>query len=680
MKRLVVIILIVLSSVYAKAQSVNLSTPRATIETFLVNLDSSNYNPKMAAEIIQSKGLFRNKTRKVETVEKLMQILVTDSIEIDLSTIPNDSNYVDPNNLNKHVYVFREAVYLEKEGDNWYLSSEAVEAIHKLHEEAGLDVPKKTKVDKKEEVLVVSTTPSTTKQVYVDLSSPRATLKAYLENTEENKKNYNLASRIINRRHLTSEAERMERIEMLDRFMAGSGVLIDLLEVPEDPNFVDSLNLEKPHYEITYRFPELYLEKVGKTWYLSNESVDVLPEMYRKKFPFGSDRLFKYLPQGGKKKIGTLEVWQYIGILLLTLFAFVGQKLFSMLASFTLQKIASKGNRQELSKTYIMPVVKPLAYSILIYVVYAFVPILMLPVKVGHYISITVAILGPLFFIVSIYRFMDVIGLMLVKRASKSNNTMDDMLAPIMRKGLKTFVVIIGIIFILQNLNIDIVPLMAGLSIGGLALALAAQDTIKQFFGSLMIFLDKPFQVGHWISSKDGIDGTVEEVGIRATRIRTFSNSLIYVPNGQLSDSVIDNHGMRHYRRFKTDIAVTYDTPPELIEVFIEGLRKIVMEHPHTRKDMYHIYLNNLGSHSIDILFYIFFRTPSWGEELAFRQEIIMSIIKLAHKIGVQFAFPTQTLHVENLPGQSSLSKEYGDYKEIRSNYDDFFKPEKGKG
>ena len=141
---------------------------------------------------------------------------------------------------------------------------------------------------------------------------------------------------------------------------------------------------------------------------------------------------------------------------------------------------------------------------------------------------------------------------------------------------------------------------MATLSIGGLAFALAAQDTIKNFFGSLMIFVDKPFQVGQWITAP-GIDGTVEEVGLRSTRIRTFSNSLIYVPNGKLADATIDNHGLRAYRRFSTQLAITYDTPPELIEVFVEGLRKIVLDHPTTWKDNFHIYMNDLNSHSLDI-------------------------------------------------------------------------------
>jgi MscS family membrane protein len=277
---------------------------------------------------------------------------------------------------------------------------------------------------------------------------------------------------------------------------------------------------------------------------------------------------------------------------------------------------------------------------------------------------------------------MDIVGLYMKKMADKTETTYDDQIVPIVRKILKTFVVIIGGIIVLQNLDVNIGLLLGGLSVGGLALALAAQDTIKNFFGSLMIFMDKPFQAGQWIVTSDGIDGTVEKVGFRSTQVRTFANSLITVPNGKLSDSAINNYGLRAYRRFKTHIAVTYDTPPDVLDLFIKGLRDIVKEHPHTRKDMYHIYMNDMGSHSLDVLFYIFFITPSWGEELQYRHEVILSIIRLAHTLGINFAFPTQTLHMERFPGQMSLSPTYEQVEELepkmKQYFDDQKKPEKG--
>jgi MscS family membrane protein len=192
---------------------------------------------------------------------------------------------------------------------------------------------------------------------------------------------------------------------------------------------------------------------------------------------------------------------------------------------------------------------------------------------------------------------------------------------------------------------VDISSLLTGLGLGGLAFALAAQDTVKNLFGSLTVLLDKPFNVGDWVKIGD-LEGTVEEVGFRTTRIRTFYNSLITMPNANLISTAVDNLGARTYRRWKTMLSLTYDTPPEKFEEFCEGIRELVRKHPDTRKDYFHVYANEFGAASLDVLVYVFFRTPGWGEELGARHTLFLDILRLARDLGVEFAFPTQTLHV----------------------------------
>ena len=133
----------------------------------------------------------------------------------------------------------------------------------------------------------------------------------------------------------------------------------------------------------------------------------------------------------------------------------------------------------------------------------------------------------------------------------------------------------------------------------------------------------------------------------------------MYVQNGNIAYAVLDNHCWRHYRRFYTTLTITYDTPHELVDEFVKGLREIVLAHPDTRKDMFHVYFNNLSSYSQDIMFYIFFEVPTWGEELRCRHEILVQIVKLANTLGVRFAFPTQTLHMESFPEKKSQVPEY---------------------
>ena len=232
-----------------------------------------------------------------------------------------------------------------------------------------------------------------------------------------------------------------------------------------------------------------------------------------------------------------------------------------------------------------------------------------------------------------------------------------------------------GALVILDNLDVNITGIIAGLSIGGLAFALAAQDTIKNFFGSLMIFFDRPFQVGDWITSGD-VDGTVEEVGFRATRIRTFRNSVMYIPNGVITNQMIDNHGLRIYRRFFTQLAVKYDTPPAVLQAFTDGLKEIVANHEKTRKDYYEVHVNNLGSTAIEVMFYAFFETKDWSGELKARHETILLIIRLAEQLGVEFAFPTQTLHVESLPDKNVPMNYDTDMQSLKLKVQHFLKAE----
>ena len=161
--------------------------------------------------------------------------------------------------------------------------------------------------------------------------------------------------------------------------------------------------------------------------------------------------------------------------------------------------------------------------------------------------------------------------------------------------------------------------------------------------------LDRPFEIGDWIVT-GGVEGSVESVGIRSTRVRTFYNSLITVPNSQLISAVVDNMGARRYRRYKTMIGVAYDTPPEKIDAFCAGIRELIRRHPYTRKDYYHVYFNEFADASLNVLLYCFHEAPDWGTELRERHRLFNDILRLARQLGVEFAFPTQTVHLHQAP------------------------------
>jgi MscS family membrane protein len=204
-----------------------------------------------------------------------------------------------------------------------------------------------------------------------------------------------------------------------------------------------------------------------------------------------------------------------------------------------------------------------------------------------------------------------------------------------------------GVIAILQNNGYNVASLIAGLGIGGLAVALAARETLANFFGSITIFMDRPFKIGDWIKVGN-VEGTVEEVGFRSTRVRTFYNSLVSVPNSNLANTDIDNLGLRKYRRLKTVLNLTYSTTPEQMEAFVEGIKALVKANDHFRQDVYEVHFNSFGAHSLDVLVYVFLEVPDWSTELQQRHNFLLEVLKLAKEVGVEFAFPTQTLHMDS--------------------------------
>jgi MscS family membrane protein len=200
-----------------------------------------------------------------------------------------------------------------------------------------------------------------------------------------------------------------------------------------------------------------------------------------------------------------------------------------------------------------------------------------------------------------------------------------------------------------DRLGLPAYSVLAGLGVGGLAVALAAQQTLANLLGSLIIMFEKPFAVGHFVKVQ-GIEGTVENVGFRSTRIRTFHNSLVTIPSSQLVNSTVDNMELREYRQVRTVLNLTYDTPAGKIEDFVEGIKQILKTQPDTRKDNIQVFLYEFGPHSLDILLNFFLKVPDRDAELVERQRILLDILLLAETKNVRFAFPTQTLHIESLP------------------------------
>jgi len=501
----------------------------------------------------------------------------------------------------------------------------------------------------------------------VNLSSPHHTVVTHLENLQEDQYHPEIAVRALNTKGLKISKEEKQNLAIrLKQIYDGLGFYVDVDLIPKDRNFQDSTSNNNHKYIVMKDYPQLYLEKVGNRWLYSAKSVKQINVIFNEVYPFGSYKLLEiahYFSQGSTQKFFGLHLWQYFGVLLLILFAIVAHKVFTFIIERLLSRLLTKLGYQRVAKTVMLPVARPLSIFLILSAMFVVFPVLQLPITATRYTRLIFNIIIPMMMVMVVYRIVDVLAYYMEKVTQKTETALDDQLIPLVRKSLKLFVILAGILFVLQNLGFDITGLLAGISIGGLAIVLAAQDTIKNLFGSFMIFVDRPFTIGDWIVG-DGVDGSVVEVGFRSTRIQTFHNSIVSIPNGKIADMTIDNMGLRTYRRYRTNIGITYDTPPDLIEVFIEGLYQLVENHPRTRKDYKEIHLNGFGDSSLNILFYIFFEVPDWSGELKARQEIMLAILRLAESLNVRIAFPTSTIHVEDFPEKQSLSPQYHQSKE----------------
>lgn len=343
-----------------------------------------------------------------------------------------------------------------------------------------------------------------------------------------------------------------------------------------------------------------------------------------------------------------LEYWQWLGLLIIIIIGSLADKFVAWLFKFNISRWQKKHpSFEQIDNT----VLRPLGLMAMALIWWAGLSLLVLPHTAELVLSIALKVLVSLSGVWSAFRLVEVFDSFLKQKALQTETKFDDLLVPMVTRSLRVFVVVIGIIFIADNLNVDVTSLLAGLGLGGLAFALAAKDLLGNFFGSLTVLLDRPFHIGDWVVIGD-VEGTIEEVGFRSTRVRTFYNSLITMPNSILTTTKIDNMGARRYRRMRSLLALTYDTPPEKIDAFCEGIRELIHLHPYMRKDYYQVYFNEYGAASLDILVYVFWETPDWNTELRERHRFLLDILRLAKQLGVEFAYPTQTLYLKQDTGQ----------------------------
>lgn len=297
-------------------------------------------------------------------------------------------------------------------------------------------------------------------------------------------------------------------------------------------------------------------------------------------------------------------------------------------------------------------------------------PMRYLVIALGITITVNVMDFGPAitsfaelltrtFFIVAafyaIYKIFTIISITPVSLVRFTGFTIEERLLPFLRTIIRIMIVVIALLIILREWGFDISGLVASVGIIGLAISLAAQDTVANFFGFTTIVGDRPFNVGDFIKTGD-TSGIVEHVGMRSTRLRQLDQALVTVPNNKLANAAVLNWTQLKKRRMSATLQLTYSTTSAQMRVLLTHLRDLLNARPLVEASSVRVFFIGFGDHALEVLVIADIFLPDWAAFTAEKELINLEIMELVEKLGLQFAFPTQTLHIESWPKARSAA------------------------
>lgn len=350
------------------------------------------------------------------------------------------------------------------------------------------------------------------------------------------------------------------------------------------------------------------------------------------------------LPNWARAHLAGVAAWQWLGLSV----GFLVGALF-ILASVRLARRLAERTEGELRLHWrALPV--PLA---IILVAALLVPLLCAVLRIGGVTRVVIAFAQTTTFFLSA-AWLSIMGLIIlgdvvVASEHLKRSNLDNQL---IRLGVRFIGAMCAIAFLIQGadeLGFPAYSVLAGLGVGGLAVALAARDRIANLLGSLLIMFEKPFRIGHYIKV-GGNEGTVEDVGFRSTRIRSPDNSLISIPNNTVVNTTVENLSLRAMRRQRFFLQITYDTPREKVAALVAGIRHLILDHPLTNKTNFQVRFNNFSESSLDILVLFYLDVQDFGAELDERETILLRVMDIVSEMEIEFAFPTRTLQIEATP------------------------------
>lgn len=336
-------------------------------------------------------------------------------------------------------------------------------------------------------------------------------------------------------------------------------------------------------------------------------------------------------------------------IILASLFIILGFILSHIFAKYIIRLLIKFANRTKsnLDNLLINAMEKPARMLIIGLSIWAAISLFYLPILLQGFLTLVLRTFIIVIVFWFLYRSVDSTTFIFERYLNKSEKKASPVLTGVLRKSLKFIIILLEIFMIIKEWGYDISGLIAGLGVGGLALSLAAKDAASNLLGSITIMLDKTYSVGDWIQANT-IEGFVEEIGFRSTKIRTFADSLISVPNSIMSNEPVTNWSKMGKRRVSFNLQIPLDTPAEKIESLLTKIRDMINNHDDVNKDFIVVNLNGFGEATLQIIIYYFTKTTSWANYTKVNEDINLKILKIFEETGVRI-IPPRSMVLQNI-------------------------------
>lgn len=354
------------------------------------------------------------------------------------------------------------------------------------------------------------------------------------------------------------------------------------------------------------------------------------------------DRLIK---QAGS--ITSIDTWlmRILLAVFILLFGFLLRRIFAnCIIGFIIQ--LSKKSKTSFDNLIAGIIDKPARVLIIGISFYLSLSILSLPVVLQHFINSSVRSFFIFIVFWIIFLASENVVLVFERFINKTEKKIDKVLTRFLQKSLKIIILLLGVFMFIREWGYDVSGLIAGLGVGGLAFALAAKDTVSNLFGSITIMLDKAFSIGDWIET-DKAEGIVEEIGFRSTKLRTFDQALVSIPNSIMSNEPITNWSRMGKRKVTYTLQIPLDTPHDKIDLLLTRSKEILSNHPDIHHETIVVNVKGFGNSTLDILFYFFTLSTSWVTYLNISEEIILKLLRIFDELDIALIVPAQRLLLE---------------------------------